>query len=85
MLAADCVFEAEAARSLVTTLEQLCSAETTVLMANEIRQHPNNAAAEAAFSAAAARQFAMERVPSSELHPEYACEEIAVVRLRRRA
>ena len=44
-----------------------------------------DAAGEAAFSAAAARLFVMERVPSSELHPDYACEEIAVVRLRRRA
>ena len=84
VLAADCVFEAEAARALVATLEQLCFAETTILMANEIREHPNNAAGEAAFSAAAARLFVMERVPSSELHPDYACEEIAVVRLRRR-
>lgn len=85
VLLSDCIFETAAATLLVETLEQLCTQpRTTVLLANEQREHPKNREAEAAFSAAAAVNFTVERVGREEQDEEYACDEIIVLRLRRK-
>jgi predicted nicotinamide N-methyase len=86
ILLSDCVFETAAAQLLVETLEQLCTQPgTTVLLANEQREHSKNREAEAEFSAAAAVHFTIERVGRAEQDQEYACDEIVVLRLRRKA
>ena len=86
VLLSDCVFETATATLLVETLEQLCTQpRTTVLLANEQREHPKNREAEVAFSVAAAVNFTIERVDRVEQDDEYACEEIIVLRLRRKA
>lgn len=86
VLLSDCVFETAAATLLVRTLEQLCTqSNTTVLLANEQREHPKNREAEQAFAAAAAVNFAIERVGLEEQDEDYACDEILVLRLRRKA
>lgn len=86
VLMSDCIFETSTAVLLVQTLEQLCpTAATTILLANEQREHPKNREAEQMFCAAAAMLFTMDRVGSKEQDEEYCVEEIVVMRMRRRA
>eukprot|EP01043_Picozoa_sp_COSAG02_P072065 COSAG02_NODE_13428_length_1396_cov_1.767155_1_plen_240_part_00 len=86
VLMSDCVFENASATLLVETLKQLCTQPgTTVLVANEQREHPKNREAEAAFSSAAAAHFTIERVSRAEQDQEYVCDEIVVLRLRRKS
>ena len=79
VVASDIMYIHEAIDDLVATLDALCDADTTVLLA-----HGRNRPAEAAFlAAAAAAGMMVTPIAEDALHETFRCLDVAVMKLRR--
>ncbi|CAM8937064.1 unnamed protein product [Rhodiola kirilowii] len=74
VIGSDVVYSEEAVTDLITTLVDLCGAETTVFLAGELR---NDAILEC-FLEAVMKEFVVGRVEQTLWHPDYHSPRVAM-------
>lgn len=81
ILVADCVYYEESVAALVSTLEQLTSPSTTVLLSYEDRDSPAKIKIKNDFFQLMSKKFCYSEIPLSEHHPDFASPDIHIVSL----
>lgn len=81
ILVSDCVYYEASLVPLVETLKTLLTPDSEVLLSYEIRDTEQKRRVHAEFSRLINKTFRVEEIPTAECHPEFACEDIRIIRL----